>query len=575
MRTRLCLLPAAFAVALLAAAPAEAQWVADPAVNLTVADRPAGQAQPKLVPTADGGFYLSWFGSVADGFDVSLQRLDSDGVAQWAANGVTVADRSYSSTEDYGLALDSEGNALLAFRFPDSGGHTQAVAQRITPAGTLLWPAPGVFVSADVDAAASPRIIGTNGGSSVVAWTSYDSGDIVLQKIDANGAPQWGAGVTLALPSGTFFIADLQADADGNVIVSGSAQLSFNSRRLWAQKLAAADGAPMWGANPVEVFNGVGGAMQLGYFPPFVPDGSGGGVFAWYHVSGVSDASVRVQHVLANGTQVFPQNGAEAATGGDRRRYAPSAAYDAATGSTYVVWPEEHQVGGGPRTYGVSAQRLDATGARQWGDLGQELVALGDQQASQVSALLMDGDGVFAWSLGSSPSPMRLEAARLDPDGDDVWPGGVVALKTATTANSRMRGALSADGFAAYVWGDGAGSGDGNLIKAQNVNADGTLGATGTATEGGPTPAALTLLPARPNPSAGTTTLTYALPEAAHVRVEVLDALGRRVAVLVDEAQGAGTHTAVWDAGALPAGLYVAHLRAGAASARVRMAVAR
>src|SRR5690606_29080157 len=144
-----------------------------------------------------------------------------------------IADRDFSSTEDYGLALDSEGNALLAFRFEDENGITQVVANRVTPAGDLLWPAPGVFVSDDPAAAASPRIAGLPGGASVVAWTSYDTGQIVLQKLDASGAPQWGPdGVTVALPSGLFLIGDLHADAEGNVIIAGQAQISTFDRRL-------------------------------------------------------------------------------------------------------------------------------------------------------------------------------------------------------------------------------------------------------------------------------------------------------------------------------------------------------
>jgi hypothetical protein len=461
---------------LLAASPAFAQWSEDPAQNLTVADRPTGQAQPKMVPTDDGGFYVSWFGGGGDGYDVYLQRLDADGVAQWAEDGIRVADRNFSSTEDYGLAVDADGNALLAFRVVDGDGRAQAVASLVSPSGDLLWGEPGVFVSDDPNAAASPCVAGVPGGGAVVAWSSFSGGEIVLQKLDAAGAPQWGPdGVALATPTGFFFLADLHADDAGNAIVSGSAQLSNFDRRLWAQKLASADGAPLWGSDPVEVFDGSDGALQFGYFPSFVPDGSGGAVFAWYQVGGVGEGRVRVQRVLADGSLAFPQNGVEATAGTDRERTAPSAAFDEATEDIFVVWPEEQQVEQ-TRTYGVSAQRIDAAGTRRWGDSGQPLVALGDAQASQVSALALGDGAVFAWSLGSAPAPMRIEAARLDADGDFVWPGEIVPLKTAATANTRMRGALSSLGFAAYVWTDGAGGADPGVIKAQNVSADGDLG---------------------------------------------------------------------------------------------------
>lgn len=63
-----------------------------------------------------------------------------------------------------------------------------------------------------------------------------------------------------------------------------------------------------------------------------------------------------------------------------------------------------------------------------------------------------------------------------------------------------------------------------------------------------------------PNPFASSTTLRYALPEAAEVRLEVFDALGRRVAVLAEGAHAAGPHAAMWDARGLASGVYVARL---------------
>lgn len=73
------ILAAAFCAAALASPSLHAQWSDDPAQNLVLADRPAGQVQPKLVATADGGFYVSWF-DAGSGYDVYLKRLSADGV---------------------------------------------------------------------------------------------------------------------------------------------------------------------------------------------------------------------------------------------------------------------------------------------------------------------------------------------------------------------------------------------------------------------------------------------------------------------------------------------------------------
>lgn len=311
-----------------------AQWSDDPGVNLTLADSSGEQVQPKMVPTADGGFWVSWFDNSTGGYDVYLQRLDADGVEQFAHNGILIADRDFSSTEDYGLAVDADGNALLAYR-ENQDDVSQIVAQKIAPDGTLLWISGGIVVSDDAGGVHSPKISATGDDALAVAWSSSD-GDIVAQKLDSAGVPLWNTdGVSIVPPSGFFFLADLHGDADGNVITSWGAQLSTYDRELWAQKLAAADGSPLWGSDPVEVFGGTDGALQYGYFPPFIPDGDGGGVFVWYTVG--ANGQVHAQHILSDGSAAFAQNGVLVSTDANQNHFGPSGAYDATTGDIYEV----------------------------------------------------------------------------------------------------------------------------------------------------------------------------------------------------------------------------------------------
>jgi ELWxxDGT repeat protein len=97
-----------------------------------------------------------------------------------------------------------------------------------------------------------------------------------------------------------------------------------------------------------------------------------------------------------------------------------------------------------------------------------------------------------------------------------------------------------------------------------------TPGSVPKLVDGQATPEACSLDQNHPNPFNGTTTLAYALRDAAHVRLTVTDMLGREVAVLVDQQVMEGQHTAVFNAGTLPNGSYLVRLAAGDA-VRTRM----
>ena len=83
--------------------------------------------------------------------------------------------------------------------------------------------------------------------------------------------------------------------------------------------------------------------------------------------------------------------------------------------------------------------------------------------------------------------------------------------------------------------------------------------AGGASAEGGDVPPS-----AYPNPFGEVATVRATLAEAGALRVEVLDVLGRRVALLADGPAEAGAHVLRWSAGAAPPGLYLVRVTTGA-----------
>jgi len=84
-------------------------------------------------------------------------------------------------------------------------------------------------------------------------------------------------------------------------------------------------------------------------------------------------------------------------------------------------------------------------------------------------------------------------------------------------------------------------------------------------------PRALDLAQNFPNPFNPTTTISFALPGKAMVRLEIFNLLGQKIAVLADREFTAGSHSLTWEAANAPSGIYFYRLNAGKESITRKM----
>lgn len=96
-----------------------------------------------------------------------------------------------------------------------------------------------------------------------------------------------------------------------------------------------------------------------------------------------------------------------------------------------------------------------------------------------------------------------------------------------------------------------------------------------TASEPAVAPSGVRIAAVSPNPARGPVTVDFSLDAPGPATLEVLDGLGRRVAVLYDGPAAAGLHRARWDAADVPAGLYLVRLAGPGGQAVRRLVLAR
>jgi len=466
--------PLVASVTLLIVGAATAQWTEDASLNTAVGVQAGEQTQAKIAPTPDGGAYISWFGG--SGYDVWLQRLDAEGNAAWRAP-LLVADRGFSSTQDYGLAIDAVGHALLAFR-DDRFGGVQITAARVSPEGTLDWGVDGVQVTSDNDFKAAPKIAGLADGEILVAWTHLNG--VRLTRLSADGDVVWGPLVYTDAPgTANLSLSDLHAadaldaeegDLGGAIVMWVRQQGAVGARRLFARSIDN-EGNTRWDSG--EIFTV--GSLQFGNFPGFVPDGDGGFVVAWYTSSPLQSF---VQRFDSTGAAQFATGGVPVSTNGSQLRTDPGAAFNRTTQDTYVFFREtslsQNQVG-------VYGQRLGPAGARLWGDSGVEIAPVDNATASQINAVILDEsvDGAlvaYTESLGFDND--RVRASARDGDGAAAWRTPIVTAADQASGKSRLQAKPSSDGFAILAWRDNRN--DAGDIYAQNINSDGSLGMSDT-----------------------------------------------------------------------------------------------
>jgi hypothetical protein len=221
-----------------------------------------------------GGAIVSYHKGVAGFQDVYAQRVSPAGALLWGA-GVGVGTAVGNQTQPRVAYVGSSSIVAWADARDDAG---DIYAQRIDIAGNALWAANGVPICVQPGYQILPQVLSMGGDGAVIAWRDNRNGtfDIYAQKVNSLGVPQWTPqGVPVCTAAGDQFVPTLVFAGSGEVI------LIWEDPRqggvdLVAQRLSTT-GVPLWGVNGAALCIAPGNQSSLAA----VPDGLGGAIAAW------------------------------------------------------------------------------------------------------------------------------------------------------------------------------------------------------------------------------------------------------------------------------------------------------
>lgn len=463
----------------LAAAVAWAAWPTDPRGSLSVGTGTRHADAPRLAPDGAGGAIVVWQGNDAgSASDIVVQHVDSTGQVLWPSPGVPVSNESAERRGPQVLPDGAHG-AIVVWQELRHGRDWDLYAQRLDPNGVAVWAPEGMPVSVAPGDQLSPQISTDGHGGVIVTWENRPrargygasgqpapqdttrSSDVFAQRLDSTGVARWAPnGVPITGTAGNEFQPTVVTDGHGGAYVTWvDVDPSSKTVAVAAQRVDSIGNVlwrpPVWIARDAESNTS----------PAITSDRQGGAIVAWNGKGGVLARRIRPDR---------PRQpwGLDPVLLSSRVFFGPPVAIPTGDGGAIVAWSG----GRDPDVVvNIFAQRVGPNGERRWGDAGKPVCPM--RGAQTEPAMVRDGAGgaILVWRDARSGAPTDLYAQRIDSTGVVQWPKPGVAM--CLSPGEVLSTAMIPDGTggAILAWQNRRIEG---RINAQRVTGFGELGGT-------------------------------------------------------------------------------------------------
>jgi hypothetical protein len=357
-----------------------ASWTANGVQVGAATTGSGGTMKPQVVTDGGTGCIVVWCETRGVTIDVWAQKFDSAGTKQWAG-GTGIQVTNVAGSEAAPMAWpDGSGGVFIAWQDNRSGTH--AYIQHLDTSGAALWAANGIKVDTGAGVTTNPfRCMADPSGNLYVLW-GEGAVTAMVQKFDAGGAKLWtAAGVNAGgspLSSAVGGVGALCLDGVGGLFISRSPTTSS----IVVTHVTSAGAVTSSGDLGTPTFPSV---------AALVSDGAGG-CFALYGSGSVGTGRFKAHRVGPTANLIWGASVFLSSTVWDLGSPHISGVSDG-NGGVIVVW-DNWVVSTNGKVY---AQRIDSTGALQWGATGTVIADLATSSEQSICCTDAANGALVSW----------------------------------------------------------------------------------------------------------------------------------------------------------------------------------
>ncbi len=285
-----------------------AQWSADAATNNVLCTQLYDQQDVKITEDGKGGALITWLDYRADAAmkkgDIYVQRINSSGAVLWTANGIGACVQASDQTAP-AIVSDSAGGAFIIW-VDFRNGNRDVYIQKIDSNGVAQWTANGVGIAVGSGQQQNPRIINDGAQGAIVVYEdSVSNKNISAQRIDGNGNILWtGGGVVICNANGFQINPHLVTDGSNGAVITWQDKRNGSDYDIYAQGVAA-NGTIQWTSNGIVLCQ----FATTQSNPKITPDYLGGAIVAWQDKRMGVDFDIYAQYINGNGVTQWTSGG--------------------------------------------------------------------------------------------------------------------------------------------------------------------------------------------------------------------------------------------------------------------------